>query len=253
MVFDISHLLDGWDYVPGQVVVRRFVGKDGREKIQLRVDLGILQMNAEGRPDGKRPYGHPSLLEFHEARLKQHRAQHDGNDEGFSLKAEDCSRLQVEALQFHHRYICLLQLEDYPAALRDTARNLKVFDFVQRYAESDEMAWALQQFRPQLLMIDTRARATQSLKAGSYSSAISHVEAGIEGIREFYQEFGRTDLTEHSAEIQTLEQWLEDLRRQRPLTRREQLELDLSEALQREDYETAARVRDELRNLEASE
>ena len=51
MNFDISHLLDQWDYQPGQVVVRKFVGKDGQEKIQLRVDLGLLQMNAEGRPE----------------------------------------------------------------------------------------------------------------------------------------------------------------------------------------------------------
>ena len=31
MDFDISHLLDQWDYQPGQVVVRRFKGKDGKE------------------------------------------------------------------------------------------------------------------------------------------------------------------------------------------------------------------------------
>jgi hypothetical protein len=61
MSFDISALLDQWDYQPGQVVVRKFRGKDGQDKIQLRVDLGLLQMNAKGRPDGKRPFGHESL------------------------------------------------------------------------------------------------------------------------------------------------------------------------------------------------
>ena len=44
---DITYLLESWDYQPGQVMVRRFKNKDGVEKIQLRVDLGILQMNAE--------------------------------------------------------------------------------------------------------------------------------------------------------------------------------------------------------------
>ena len=72
MNFDISHLLEQWDYQPGQVVVRRFVGKDGTEKIQLRVDLGLLQMNAHGRPDGKRPFGNPSLLDYYLAKLQQH-------------------------------------------------------------------------------------------------------------------------------------------------------------------------------------
>jgi hypothetical protein len=253
MAFDITHLLEQWDYVPGQVVVRRFMGKDGHEKIQLRVDLGILQMNADGRPDGKRPFGHPSLLEFYEARLARHRAEHGGEDEGFVLKADDCARLQVEALQYHHRYICLLQLEDYPAALRDTTRNLRTFDFVARYAPSEEHAWTLQQFRPQLIMIDIRARATQSLKAGGHGVAIRCVESGLERLREFYLEHDRPDLLDQSVEIRTLEEWIEDLRRQRPLSRREQLEIDLSDALLREDYETAARVRDELRGLETSD
>src|SRR5439155_25409017 len=110
MNFDISQLLDQWEYQPGQVVVRRFIGKDGVEKIQLRVDLGLLQMNSHGRPDGKRPFGHPSLLDHYSAKLQKYALKHEGSEEGFVLKAEECSKLQLEALQYHHRYICLLQL-----------------------------------------------------------------------------------------------------------------------------------------------
>src|SRR5438876_11207568 len=108
MDFDISHILENWEYQPGQVVVRRFKGKDGTEKLQLRVDLGLLQMNAHGRPDGKRPYGHPSLMDYYQARLRQYAQKHEGSEAGFALKAEDCAKLQLEALQYHHRYICLL-------------------------------------------------------------------------------------------------------------------------------------------------
>jgi protein-arginine kinase activator protein McsA len=38
----------------------------------------------------------------------------------------------------------------------------------------------------------------------------------------------------------------------RPLTKREQLEIDLHDAVKREDYEKAALVRDALRNLKSS-
>src|SRR5208283_3878037 len=176
MSFDISALLDQWDYQPGQVVVRRFRGKDGVDKIQLRVDLGLLQMNAEGRPDGKRPMGHLSLLEYYQARLNKYVAAQGGNDSGFKLKAEDCARLQLEALQYHHRYICLLQLEDYAAVIRDAERNLAVFDFVTQHAESEELAWSLQQFRPQLLMVLTRARAAQALAVNDHELAIQQIE-----------------------------------------------------------------------------
>ena len=184
MNFDISHILDKWEYHPGQVVVRKFVGKDGQEKIQLRVDLGLLQMNAQGRPDGKRPFGATSLYEHHVSRLNQHTAKHDGNDDAFTLSAEEVSKIQLEALQYHHRYICLLQLEDYAGVVRDGERNLAVFNFVGKHAETEELAWSLSQFQPQLMMILTRARGAQALKTDDYPMAIQHIEEGVENIRE---------------------------------------------------------------------
>jgi len=251
MDFDISHLLEHWDYQPGQVVVRRFTAKDGTEKIQLRVDLGVLQMNAEGRPDGKRPFGHPSLFEYHQARLYKHVAAHEGTDEGFSLKPEDCAKLQLEAIQYHHRYICLLQLEDYPAVVRDAERNLAVFEFVSKHSHSDELSWPLLQFKPQLLMILTRARGTQALQTKDYELAINYIEGGLELIRAFYREASRPEAAEQSGEIQSLENWLEETRARRPLSAREKLERALHDAVRSEDYEKAAQVRDALRNLKA--
>jgi protein-arginine kinase activator protein McsA len=253
MNFDISHLLEQWEYQPGQVVVRRFIGKDGVEKIQLRVDLGLLQMNSHGRPDGKRPYGHPSLLDYYLAKVQKYAVKHDGSEQGFVLKPEDCSKLQLEALQYHHRYICLLQLEDYAAVVRDTERNLKLFDFVEAHSDSEDLTWSLQQFRPQVLMIFTRAKATLKLQKENFVAAIQEIEGGIDTLREFYQEHSRQDLLDQSAEIQALQHWLEEVKSRRPLTRREQLEQDLQQAVNKEDYEKAARVRDALRNLKSSD
>jgi hypothetical protein len=252
MNFDISPLLDEWEYQPGQIGVRQFKGKDGIQKIQLRVDLGLLQMNTHGRPDGKTPYGYESLLEYFEARLAKYRRAHGGEDESFELKAEDCSRLQQEAIQYHHRYICLFQLKDYAGVVRDTKRNLKVFDLVENYAASEELAWTLQQFRPQVLMMLARAKGSMALDSGDYSEAIEAVKSGLEQLREFYQQRGRVELLEQSGEIQSLESWLKELQAKRPLTKREKLEFALSEAIRREDYEEAAKVRDSLRNLRTS-
>lgn len=253
MDFDISKLLEQWDYQPGQVVVRKFTAKDGQEKIQLRVDLGLLQMNAEGRPDGKRPFGYVSLFEYYQARLYKHIASHEGTDDGFKLKAEDCAKLQLEALQYHHRYICLLQLEDYAGVVRDAERNLAVFDFATKHAASDDLGWSLRQFQPQLLMILTRARAAEALKTEDYDAAISLVGEGLEKIRVFYREFNNNEAAEQSGEVTSLEDWLDEIRAKRPLTVRERLERALRDAVVTEDYERAAKVRDELRNLESAE
>jgi hypothetical protein len=249
MSFDISPLLDQWDYQPGQLVVRKIDGKDGVEKIQLRVDLGLLQMNAQGRPDGKHPYGRESLLEHYQAQMEKFKRERRGDEKSFRLTPEDCGRLQQEALQYHHRYICLFQLEEYEAVLRDTERNLKVFDFVQEHAGTEELAWALQQFRPQLLMMRIRARGAIALKADQYDKVVQLVENGLEELRQFYREHERTDLLEQSGEIQSLEAWLQEIRVKRPLSPRERLESALNEAVKNEDYEKAAQVRDALRNL----
>lgn len=251
MDFDISPLLEQWPYKPGQVVVRKFKGRDGKEKIQLRVDLGVLQMNAEGRPDGKRPYGHNSLFDYYQSKLHKHRDAHDGSDEGFKLSAEDCAKLQLESLQYHHRYICLLQLEDYAGVVRDAERNLAVFNFAGKHAETEELAWSLKQFQPQLIMILTRGRATQSLETKDYAVAIAQIEEGIENIHAFYAENPRLENVEQSGELHSLENWLAEIRANRPLSAREKLEQALTDAVQREDYEKAAKVRDALKNLKS--
>lgn len=251
MNFDISQLLEQWDYQPGQVVVRKFKAKDGSEKIQLRVDLGILQMNVHGRPDGKRPLGHESLFEHYVAQLKKHRTTHAGSDVAFALKAEDCTKLQQEAIQYHHRYICLFQLEEFDSVVRDAERNLELFDFVSHFAEVGELAWSLEQFRPQLLMMHTRAKGALALKSSDYPAAMTTIEAGMDTIRDFYRKHSRHDLLEQSGELHSLETWLEEIRTKRPRSEREQLEHDLHDAVTHEDYEKAAQLRDALRNLKA--
>ena len=253
MNFDISHLLDQWDYSPGQPAVRKFTGRDGVEKIQLRVDLGLLQMNSEGRPDGKRPLGHASLYDYFQSKLYKHLAANKGSDAGFQLSPDDCAKLQLEAFQYHNRYNCLLQLKEYAAVVRDTERNIAVFDFVEKHAENEDMAWALQQFRPQLLMVHTRALAGESLAAHDYAAAIKQIEEGLAKIREFYRDNSRGDLPEQSSEMSYLKTWLEEISAQRPLSKRERLERALDEAVTNEDYEKAAQMRDALRNLKTTE
>jgi hypothetical protein len=249
MNLDISQLLEHWDYQPGQVIVRRIKGRDGMEKIQLRVDLGLLQMNAEGRPDGKKPFGHESLLDHYLIQLQKYRDSHGGTEDGYRLKPEDCAKLQQEAIQYHHRYICWYQLEDFEAVVRDADRNLRAFEFVRTHAPSEEISWSLQQFRPQLLMMRARGKGALLLEGQDYDGVLTLIESTVEEIAGFYREHGKSDLAEQSGEIQSLEAWAQDVRLRRPLTEREKLESQLHEAVRREDYETAARCRDALRNL----
>ena len=68
---DIGHILEGWPYEGDGTSVRIVTGDDGQEKIQLRIDLGLMQMEFNGRPDGQRPQGYESWLEYYRERQRE--------------------------------------------------------------------------------------------------------------------------------------------------------------------------------------
>src|SRR6187549_2621002 len=50
---NIDRLLRDWPYDPQGISVRKKKGDDGREILQMRLDLGMLQLETTGRPDGQ--------------------------------------------------------------------------------------------------------------------------------------------------------------------------------------------------------
>src|SRR6266852_6158024 len=55
MSLDLNTILKDWPHENRAIKVRKILGLDGRQKLQLRIDLGVLQMELTGRPDGLRP------------------------------------------------------------------------------------------------------------------------------------------------------------------------------------------------------
>ena len=250
---DISKVLENWDYRLGRVDARRVKGESGVEKLQLRIDLGLLQMNAQFRPDGKRPFGHPTLLDHFLIRLERHREKHGGEDDDFSINPDECAKLQQEAIQYHHRSICNFELEDYEAVERDTEHILELLDFVQDYAVEDEIGQSFQQFRPQTIMMQIRAVGTELIAGNNYDAAIEEITGAIEELNQFYNEMGRQELVDSSMEVHSLREWLKDVEAEaadkKPITEGEKLQHKLNKAVEREDYEAAAKLRDQLSKL----
>jgi len=248
MTKDISPVLEGWDYEPNEIKVRIVKGLDRKEKIQLRLDLGLLQMEIDGRPDGMRPYGKESFLQYYEDLAKRHFRKY-GNDTPFCLDARDCMRLQHEAIQYYHRYLSLMKLGDFKRVVRDTRRNIRVFDLVSKYAVNEEVKWGFEQYRPYVIMMLTRALGSISLEKKDYDEALRHVETGVEEILNFYENIGETELAEESFEVQFLYSWGEEIEQSRPLSKFEALQRKLDKAVELENYEWAARLRDELKSI----
>jgi UvrB/uvrC motif len=245
MNLDLNTLLKDWPHEPGAIKVRKIVGLDGREKLQLRIDLGVLQMEMTGRPDGARPHGCESLLAYHQQRAG--RAVQRG--ENYEVTPEQCAELQQEGIQYYHRYLSLFQINDFAGVVRDTQRNLDLFDFVIAHTDREELSWSLQQFRPYVLMMNTRAKASILLAEGKFAEAMREIQRGRDAIAEFFQRSNFPELASKSSEIAFLDEWLEEVRAKRPLSKLEIMQREMETAIASELYERAAELRDAIKVL----
>tara|TARA_Y100000588_G_scaffold389336_1_gene491799 strand:+ start:294 stop:1028 length:735 start_codon:yes stop_codon:yes gene_type:complete len=238
---DISRILNNWEFNPEDICARKVEGVDGREKLQVRVDLGMLQMELEGRPDGTQPNELATLLEYYEKKAE---------DPDFVLGDDDCEALGQEGLQFYHRYICLLRLGDFDRVISDTNHNLAIFDLVAKHSKGDEQKMMFEQYRPYVTMVNTRARGELRLLDDDYDGAIAVVDRGIERIQQLLSAFEDPDLSDDREEVHALEAWRQEITENRPISLKQRLAEQLQEAIADEKYERAAVLRDRLRGLE---
>ena len=244
---DISRILNNWEFDAEDICARKVVGQDGREKLQVRVDLGMLQMDLDGRPDGDRPHGKDSMLHYFKDRIKKHGSR---ANESFQLTDEDCDRLGQEGLQYYHRYVCLLRLGDFDRVISDTLHNLEIFDLVDSYSANDEQKLSFEQYRPYVTMINTRARGELLLLKEDYDGALKIVAEGIRRIEGMLDAFDEFESPDDSEEIYALQTWSDEIKKNRPVTLKQRLAQQLQEAISEEKYERAAALRDRLKGLE---
>ena len=238
---DITPIISGWDYDSDDLQVRIVAGADSRDKIQMRIDLGLIQMEMEGRPDGLRPNEFESLLDWYESRVAS------GDLEG--LDGDDCAPLMREGIQYYHRYLAAFHLNRYDIVARDTARNLRLFAFVNQHAGRQRDKVQFDRYRPYVLMMRTRALGLEALSKEDHAAAIEAIDEGVEKLREFLREYEQADNEAECMELVFLLRWRREIESERPVGPLEILERQLKRAVSLEEYEEAARVRDQLQRL----
>ena len=251
MDYDISGILEQWRHKPGEVTVRRITGSDGRPKLQMRLDLGLLQMEVQGRPDGRQPHGCESLLAYHQGRLAQYK-QANGVEVGFELSAKQCKGLREEAVMYYYRYLSLFILGEYEQVVRDTNRNLEAFDLCRKFGGRKADRLALEQYRPYVLMMNTRSRVQLAVDDDNLCEALDICQGGIESIEEFFKHMGKPSLSEHCSELAILSSVEDEIVHKLPSDPTVELHADLNKALEQEQYEKAAELRDKLRDFDKS-
>ena len=210
---DITEVLAGWDFDPNDTQVRIVPGANGSDKLQMRIDLGLIQMELDGRPDGTRPGGFESLLDALEAEAKA--ALVAGKD--FTIEPAACAELMREGVQYYHRYLAAFHLERYDLVARDTTRNLRLFAFVVKYATRALDKVQFDRYRPYVTMMRCRALAEQNLTRGDHRSALAAIDEGIEGVRAFLREYEQPQDESHCPELGFLIRWRTEVEKDRPV------------------------------------
>ncbi len=253
MSADITELLDAWDYDP-ESNVRKIEGADGVAKIQVRVDQGafqgILQLNLDGRPDGRRPHDNDFALDHFTAALEDHRSSHGGSDDDFRLDREVCKELFDESARIYGRYVFLLQIKEYRRVVRDTERNMALFRFVNRYAAHEDDRNNLEKWWPYVLRIDATAQAMLAVDEEDFDRAIGRLCRARQKIEDLDDVDSEEFHSERERSVQAIDELVEELSGRRPLSEKERLRQELETAVSREEFERAAELRDQLNALE---
>ena len=204
---DIGNILKSWEYQSHALTIRKIMGNDGREKIQIRINLGILQMETEDRPDGKTPHDAESLLEYYDSLIEEFEKQ-NGTAESFTLTKRDMRELDDELMQYYHRRICFFALGDYGFARRDADHNLKLMDVIKSHCKDQNYVESHERFRPFVIMERARAIGLESIGNEDYADAMKHVSDAIDSIERLYEERGvSAEEMRGSRELIILRKW----------------------------------------------
>jgi len=234
---DLDDIFREWSYEPGVISARMVSCADGRRVLQMRIELGLLQMELAGRPDGQRPEGAETYLDH---LIQQSFAEGDS----FVLDEDQCYEIDREFLQFYHRRICCLAIREFDRAVRDADHTLALMDFVAAHSPDPEWTLTHEQYRPFVLFHRTQAAVLTRLQAAGAEAAIEECNGGLERIRKLFESLGAGEQFEQHELVAQLIELKESLRNEYDVGRT--LAEQLADAVAAEQYERAAKLRDEI-------
>lgn len=233
---NIDEIFKDWPYDPASVSVRLAKGSDDRDVLQMRIEMGLLQLETTGRPDGETPGGERTFFD----RL----ITLSFEDEDMVMDEDQCAEADREFVQFYHRRVCWLALREFEKAVLDANHTLALMDFCREHSPDENWTMAREQYRPFVMFHRIQAEALGLLEDETAERAIETLNKGLNDLRQVFVEFEAEDEFEDSELVDRLTELRESLRERFDVgpTLKEQLEA----AVAAEKYELAAELRDRL-------
>ena len=235
---NIDKILNSWPYEPNSVSVRMAKGSDGRDILQMRIEMGILQLETSGRPDGSKPFDQDTYFDYLISQSFDH--------ENMVMTDDQCVEVDREFVQYYHRRICWLALREFGNAVRDADHTLGLMDFCKEHSPDESWTMTHEQYRPFVMFHRIQASALDSLENHNAEKAVETINAGLESLRQVFAEHEVEDEFEDNELIERLIDLRESLREKFAVgpTLRERLDA----AVAAEQYELAAELRDKLQS-----
>lgn len=245
MGLDLDELLTDWVCTPGEICARQVAGRDGGEFVQLKVDLGALQMFTAGRPAGGDYQNCASVFDYVRRILRG--AQ--------TPAAETWKELERELTHFNYRRLAFSALadqaarqQDWPAAKRDLLRALRDTDACLeriRFLQEHRGTGGETSLRPTLTFNRARLASQLNIVEGLPDEAIEWAEIGAEELETALAEMGAEDEQRgQDPGVLYLRELAQRLRHEHGV--KQTLRERLRNAIDSEDYEAAARLHTEL-------
>jgi hypothetical protein len=234
------------------------VERFGRERIAFIEGCTMLSATGEmqgqallnreyevhGRPDGDRPYGKESLLDYHLA------SRRDGP---VSLSDEEQSALRDESWQYYVRRNFSFLLGDYVQAREDAEHNLGIWNLIEQSDAPEDAKWSYLRWWPWIERDRATAQALWDVEQGNAEHAATELYRARRSIRQFEERHAdRYRYPQSEEEQQSMcSQMLEHLGALVDLLAREadlqtSLEEQLDSALAADNDEEIERLRKEM-------
>ncbi len=217
---------------------------DGRKVIQMQIDLGLLQMETKGRPDGQTPFGFQTYFAY----LKHFAKKREKSL--VSARKHACEAIR-EIKQFNQRCLAWLVLNRHADVLRDADHCLDLLCFLRKtIVYPKRVRDSLERECSMILLRRTQAATLLALEKQGPPQAAEEVRKGIASLRDLPRtpepangggKSQKRDIEKIIRKLTVLEDWIRE-RYDLPLALEERLAI----AIREEEYELAASLRDRI-------